>query len=100
MSGVERHRRLDPGRRGIDDRDAGEHVGGVDPIAQRGRGGGELDPRVDALGLVGVVRDVHGDAVAAADEIAHGVGQVQLALGVDGLRAGRAPARAASARKT
>ena len=40
--------------RRIDDRDAGEHVGGVDPVAERGGGGGELDARVDALGLVGI----------------------------------------------
>ena len=84
--GLERDRRLDPGRRRVDDRDTGEHVRGVDPVAERGGGGGELDARVDALRLVGVGRDVDDDAVAGIDEVAHGVGQVQLALCVDGLQ--------------
>src|SRR5262249_36505608 len=43
--------RLDPGRFGIDDRDAGEHVRLVDPVAQLRRDVRELDARVDALDL-------------------------------------------------
>ena len=85
---------LDPGRRRVDDRDAGDHVREVDPVAQRGRRGGELGARVHALGLVRVGGDVSDDALAAADEVAHGVGQVELALGVVRGRAGRARARA------
>ena len=68
-------------------RDAGEHVRDVDPVAQRRGGGGELDACVDALGLAGIVRDVDGDPVAVLHEVAHGVGQVQLSLGVGRLEA-------------
>ena len=71
---------------GIDDRDPGKHVRDVDPIAERGGRGGELDARVDAFRLTGVIRDVNCNAVPGADEIAHGVGQVQLALCIDGLQ--------------
>src|SRR5581483_2530811 len=49
---------------------------------QRGRGGGELGARVDALRLDRVGRDVNGDAVACLDEVAEDVRQVQLALRV------------------
>ena len=70
----------------IDDRDAGEHVLHVDPVAEGRSGRGELDAGVHALRLVGIGRDVHGDAVPGLDEVAHGVGQVQLTLGVDGLQ--------------
>ena len=83
--GLERHRTARSRSSRIDDRDAGEHVRVVDPVAQHGGRGGELDARVDALGLVGIGSDVDDDAVAGADEIAHGVRQVQLALGVGGL---------------
>ena len=86
---------LDPRRRRIDDRDAGEHVRLVDAVAEHGGGRGELGARVDALGLGGIGGDVRGDALAVLDEEAHGVGQVQLALRVAAARAGRAPARAA-----
>ena len=46
------------------------------------RRGGELDARVHALGLERIGRDVRDDALAAADEVADGVGEVELALGV------------------
>ena len=54
----------------------------VDPLAERGRCGGELDARVDALGLGRIGGDVGDDPLAARDEIAHGVGEVELALDV------------------
>ena len=85
--------------RGIDDRDAGEHVRLVDAVAQRGGGGGELDARVHALGLDRVGRHVHGDVLAVLDEVADRVGEVQLALRVVRLEPlERGPER--SARKT
>ena len=74
--------RLDPGRAGVRDRDAREHVLAVDPVAERRRCGGELDAGVDALGLGRIGGDVGDDVLAAGDEIAHGVGQVELALDV------------------
>src|ERR1022692_1335351 len=42
---------LDPRGAGIDDGDAGEHVHLVDPVAEGGRGGCQLDARVDPLHL-------------------------------------------------
>ena len=48
--GLELDDRLDPRRRRVDDRDAREHVRLVDPVAECGGGGGELDARVHALG--------------------------------------------------
>ena len=54
----------------------------VDPVAQRAAGGRQLDPRVDTLRLAGIRRDVDGNTVPCVDEVAHGVGQVQLALRV------------------
>ena len=53
--GLELDLGVDPGRSGIDDRRAGEHVALVDAIAQDGGGGGELDPGVDADRRLGVV---------------------------------------------
>ena len=73
---------LDPGRRRVDDRDAREHVRAVDPVAERGGRGRELDARVHALGLGRVGGDVRDDTLAALDEVANGVGEVELALGV------------------
>ena len=77
---LEGHRGLDPRAGRVDDRHAGEHVGGVDPVPERGGGCGKLDARVDALRLVGVVRDMDGDALACAGEVAHDVREIQLAL--------------------
>ena len=73
---------LDPGRLRIDDRHAGEHVRLVDAVAQRGGGGGELDARVDPLGLDRVGRDVDRDGLAVGDEEPDRVGEVELALRV------------------
>ena len=82
QSGSSSTDRVDPGRRRVDDRRAGQHVAEVDPVAQHGRGRCELGARVDALGLGRVGGHVHGDGLAGCDEVAHGVGQVELALGV------------------
>ncbi len=60
--------RIDPGRRRVDDRHAGEHVCAVDPVAQAGRDDRELLAGVDPLDLERIGRDVDGDAVAVADE--------------------------------
>ena len=57
----------------------------VDPLAERRRGGGELDARVHALRLGCVRGDVCDDAVAVLDEVANRIGQVELALSVVGL---------------
>ena len=78
----------------VDDRDAGEHVRDVDPVAERRCGGGELDACVDALGLAGIVRDVDDDPVAV-----HRRGRARRRSGTarpGRCRAGdgRAPARA------
>ena len=59
---------LDPGRRRVDDRDAGEHVALVDAVAEHRRGLGELGARVHALGLERVGGDVRGDRLAVLDE--------------------------------
>jgi hypothetical protein len=78
------HRGLDPGRGGVDDRHAGEHVRLVDAIAKLRGCGGELDPRVHAFGVAG--RGLVGrDARALLHEHPHGIGQVELALGVGGI---------------
>ena len=78
--GLELDLRLDPGRRRIDERDAGEHVALVDAVADHVGGSGELDAGVHALGLARVGRDVRGHGLAVLDEEAHGVGEVELAL--------------------
>ena len=80
--GLELHAGLDPGRGWVEDRHAGVHVREVDPVAKRCRGGGELGAGVHALGLGRVVGEMSHDALAAAHEIADGVGQVELALRV------------------
>ena len=80
--GLEGDRRVDPRRGGVDDRDALEHVGDVDPVAERGRCGCELDPGVDAFGLRRIGSDVDGDGLPTIDDSANGVGEVELALGV------------------
>ena len=73
---------LDPRRRRVDDRDAGEHVLLVDPVAQRGGGKRELDAGVHALGLERVVGELHGAGLTVGDEQAERVGHVELALRV------------------
>ena len=73
--------RLDPGRGGSAIATPAS-MPPVDAVAQRGGCVGELDAGVDTLRLVRVVRDMGGDALAAGDEVAHGVGQVELALDV------------------
>src|SRR5215211_3523792 len=76
---LELDRRFDPRCGGIDDRHAGKHVLLVDAVAELCRGGGELDPRVDSLGLLGG-RLVGGDVRAVLGEQPHGVREVQLSL--------------------
>ena len=56
----------------------------VDAIAEHGRRCGELGARVDALGLGRIFGGVDGDPLAACDELANRVGQVELALSVLG----------------
>ena len=73
---------LDPRGLRVDDRDAREHVRLVDAVAKRCGRIGELGARVHALGLGGIGGDVGGDTLAILNEMAHGVGQVQLALRV------------------
>src|SRR3954447_1147823 len=80
--GLELDARLDPRRDGIDDRRAGEHVPLVDPVAQHGRGSRKLDARVHALDLERIGGEMSGDDLTVVREIAHGVGEVQLALRV------------------
>ena len=72
---------LDPGRRGIFDRHAGEHVSQVDAVAQDTSSIGKFGPRVDT-GLERLGGDADRDLVAVSDEQADRVGQVELALGV------------------
>ena len=55
---------VDPRRLRVDDRHAGEHVRLVDAVAQHRRGVGELDARVDALGLARIGGDVDRDRLA------------------------------------
>ena len=50
------------------------------------RGRSELDARVDALGLTCVRRNVDGNRVPGCNEVADGVGQVQLTLRIDRLQ--------------
>ena len=80
--GLELDAVVDPRGVRVDDRDAGEHVRVVDPVAQDGGDLGELDARVDSLRLDGIRREVHGDRLAVLDEEADGVGDVELALRV------------------
>ncbi len=56
----------------------------VDPVAQRPCRDGELDPRVDALGLGGVRRHVDGDPPAALDDPPYRIREIELALCVRG----------------
>ena len=83
---LERHGGLDPRRRRIGDRDAGEHVRGVDAVAECRCCCRKFDPRVDALGLACVRCDVDGNRVPVRDEIAHRIREVELALSIDGLQ--------------
>ena len=72
---------LDPGRLRVDDRDPGEHVAQVDPVAEDGRGLGELGPGVHPC-LERLRREVNRDLLAVPDEQPDRVGEVELALGV------------------
>src|SRR2546427_1665729 len=80
--GLEAHVGVDPRGGRIDDRDSGEHVTLVDVVAKAGGHEGELGPGVDPLDLPRDRSGVYGDRVAAVDEQAEGVGDVELALRV------------------
>ena len=80
--GLELDGRLDPGRRGVDDRDAAQHVLLVDAVAQDRAGLCELDPRVHAFRLAVILGDVRRHLLAGGDEDLDRVGQVELALDV------------------
>src|SRR5207302_2261915 len=76
------HVRVDPRGGGIDDRDAGEHVRLVDPVAEARGDERELGTGVDPFDLPRDGGGVHGDGVAATDEQSERVGDVELALRV------------------
>ena len=73
---------VDPGRGGVDDGDAGDHVGLEDAAAGHGLDRGELRPVVDAHRHGDVVGGMGGDGVAGLAQRREDVGQVVLALGV------------------
>ena len=76
---------LDPGRRGIDDRDPGLHVAGEDLVAQRRARCCEIGPGVHAFADTGVGRTVHGHGPAVIHQMTHRVGEVELPLRVVGV---------------
>ena len=73
---------VDPRRGGVDDRDAREHVRGVDAVAQPRGNRRELGARVDAVGLERILRALDRARLPVADEDAERVGDVELALRV------------------
>jgi hypothetical protein len=80
--GLELDRCVDPGRRGIDDRHAVQHVRFVDPVAKRRSGLRELRPVVDPDRLGRVVRAPGFRASTGGDDVRDRVGQIELALRV------------------
>ena len=85
---------------GIDDGDAGFEVRGDDLVAEPRAGGSEIGPGVHAFANTGVRRTVHGDEPPVIHEVAHGVGEVELALRVVGVEPARAHPRAPRRRTT
>ena len=73
---------VDPGRAGVDDGDAGEHVRLEQAAAGLGLDRGEVGPVVDPHRHREVVGEVGGDRVAGLAQGREDVGQVVLALGV------------------
>ena len=73
---------VDPGRAGIDDGDAGEHVALEDLAAGLGLDRGEVDAGVDAEVDVRVVGHVGDDPAARVAQQRQHVAQVVLARGV------------------
>jgi hypothetical protein len=71
---------LDPRRRRVEDRHAGEHVPLEQTVAQLRRRLRQLSPVVDAEAHDRVRRTVHGPALSVSDDLAHRVGEVELAL--------------------
>ena len=90
---------VDPGRAGIDDGDAGEHVGLEDAAARLGLDRGEVGAVVDPHRHREVVGEVGGDGVAGLAQGGEDVGQVVLALGVVVGERRRAPRPAARPRR-
>ena len=80
--GVDLDRGVDPGRGGVDDGDAGQHVGLEQAAAGLGLDRGEVDPVVDPHRHREVVGEMGGDRVAGLAQGREDVGQVVLALGV------------------
>ena len=80
--GLDLYARLDPGRCRIDDRHAGEHVLLVDAIPELGRGDRQLGAGIDAERSAGVGADPRSCAAPGLDDVAHAVGEIELALGV------------------
>ena len=80
--GVDLDGGVDPGRAGVDDGDAGEHVGLEQAVAGLGLDRGEVDAVVDAHRHREVVGEMGGDRVAGLAQGREDVGQVVLALGV------------------
>src|SRR6202012_3885998 len=81
---ADRHVDVDPGGRGIDDRDTGQLMGGHDAAVEFGAQLGQLHAVVDAgnqRAVVDVAR-VHGLAVAAQN--GDDVGEIELLLSVVG----------------
>ena len=69
----------------VDDGDPVEHVRGEDAVAQHGGGRRELEPGVHALRLGRIACKVHRDLLPGGRKLAHGVGEVELPLGVGGV---------------
>ena len=92
--------RLDPGRRGIDDGDPGLHVPREDPVAQLRRRPPPARPGCSCLRRHGgPAARYTATARPSSTRWPHGVGQVELALGVVGVEPARAPSQSASARE-
>ena len=83
--GLDRDGGVDPRRRRVDDRDAGEHVGAVRAVAQERRRLGQVGAGVDPERRGRVRMAVADHRAAGSDERADGVGQVELALVVLGI---------------
>ena len=81
--GLEHGVGVDPGRRRVDDRHAGEHVRLVDPVAELRPRPPRAPTRVFTPSVsIGISSLVHRDPLALRDEERDGVGQIELALRV------------------
>ena len=80
--GLELHVRVDPRGHGIDNGDARLEMAGDDLIAELPRGSREIGSSVHAFADTRILRTVHGDLPSVIHQMAHGVGEVELALRV------------------